>query len=98
MVWLTNNDFVTIIYGLARTGASEFEIVNHIINPILFLLKQIGILIPFFNFYFVLIKKIKLKINIKNKKLLFLIFVSLVPIALMFLTSAITGSKIELCG
>ena len=48
LVWLTNNDFVTIMYGLARTGASEFEIVNHIINPILFLLKQIGILIPFF--------------------------------------------------
>ena len=95
LVWLTNNDFVTIIYGLARTGASEFEIVNHIINPILFLLKQIGILIPFFVLCFFLIKKIKFKINIKDKKLLFLIFVSLAPIALMFLTSVITGSKIR---
>ena len=95
LVWLTNNDFVTIMYGLARTGASEFEIVNHIINPILFLLKQIGILIPFFVLCFFLIKKIKFKINIKDKKLLFLIFVSLAPIALMFLTSVITGSKIR---
>ena len=95
LVWLINNDFVTIMYGLARTGASEFEIVNHIINPILFLLKQIGILIPFFVLCFFLIKKIKFKINIKDKKLLFLIFVSLAPIALMFLTSVITGSKIR---
>ena len=95
LVWLINNDFVTIMYGLARTGASEFEIANHIINPILFLLKQIGILIPFFVLCFFLINKIKFKINMKDKKLLFLIFTSLVPIALMFITSVITGSKIR---
>ena len=33
--------------------------------------------------------------SFKDKKLLFLIFVNLVPIALMFLTSMLTGSKIR---
>ena len=90
-----NNDYITITYGLARTGAEEFELLNHLINPILFILKQIGILLPFFILCFFLIKKIKFKINLKDKKLLFLIFISLVPLALIFITSIITGSKIR---
>ena len=44
---------------------------------------------------FFLIKKFKFKISLKDKKLLFLIFVNLVPIGLMFLTSMLTGSKIR---
>ena len=95
LIWLTNNDYVTIIYGFARTGAAEFELLNHIINPIIFLLKQIGILIPFFILLFTLINKIKYKFNLKDKKLFFLIFINLVPLFLMFATSLITGSKIR---
>ena len=44
---------------------------------------------------FFLIKKFKFKISLKDKKLLFLIFINLVPIGLMFLTSMLTGSKIR---
>jgi hypothetical protein len=44
---------------------------------------------------FFLIKRFKFKISLKDKKLLFLIFINLAPIALMFLTSFITGSKIR---
>ena len=44
---------------------------------------------------FFLVKKFKFKVSLKDKKLLFLIFINLVPIALMFLTSMITGSKIR---
>ena len=33
--------------------------------------------------------------TLKDKKLLFLIFINLVPIGLMFLTSMLTGSKIR---
>jgi len=44
---------------------------------------------------FFLVKKFKFKISLKDKKLLFLIFVNLVPIILMFLTAIITGSKIR---
>ena len=95
LVWLTNNDYITITYGLGRTGTEDLQIINHIKNPILFILKQIGILIPFFILCFVLIKKIKLKINLKDKKLIFLIFVNIVPIILILITSLLSGSKIR---
>ena len=94
-IWLTNNDFVTITYGLARSGAENFQLLNHIKNPIMFILKQIGILIPFFIFCLVLLKKFKIKINLKDKKLIFLIFVNIVPIILILLTSIISGAKIR---
>ena len=44
---------------------------------------------------FFLIKTFKFKISLKDKKLLFLVFINLVPIGLMFLTSMLTGSKIR---
>jgi len=93
LVWLTNNDYATITYGLARTGLENSSLINHITYPLIFLGKQIGILIPFFVMSFFLIKKFKSKVSLKDKKLLFLIFINLVPIGLMFLTSMLTGSK-----
>ena len=95
LIWLTNNDYATITYGLARTGLENSSLLNHITYPLIFLGKQIGILIPFFIMSFFLIKKLKFKISLKDKKLLFLMFVNLVPIGLMFLTSVITGSRIR---
>ena len=95
LIWLSNNDYVTITYGLTRTGLDNSSFLDHIIYPLIFLGKQVGILIPFFIMSFFLIKKFKFKISLKDKKLLFLIFVNLVPIALMFLTSILTGSKIR---
>ena len=94
-VWLYNNDFVTIFYGLKRTGLEESNISDHFINPIIFLLKQTGILIPFFFLIWLLIKKVKFKINFKDKKLIFLIFINFLPIVLVFITSVITGAKIR---
>ena len=95
LIWLTNNDYITITYGLTRTGLEDSSLVDHIIYPLIFLGKQAGILIPFFIMSFFLVKKFKFKIPFKDKKLLFLIFINLVPIGLMFLTSIITGSKIR---
>ena len=95
LIWLNNNDFITITYGLARTGLEQSSLIDHIKFPLIFLLKQIGILIPFFLLIFLLAKKIKLKINLKDKKLLFLLATNILPIVLMFLTSVITGSKIR---
>ena len=95
LIWLINNDYVTIIYGFARTGLENSSLLDHIIYPLIFLGKQTGILIPFFIMSFFLVKKFKFKLSFKDKKLLFLIFVNLVPVALMFLTSIITGSKIR---
>jgi 4-amino-4-deoxy-L-arabinose transferase-like glycosyltransferase len=95
LIWLNNNNFITITYGLARTGLEQSSLIDHIKFPLIFLLKQIGILIPFFLLIFLLAKKIKLKINLKDKKLLFLLAINILPIVLIFLTSVITGSKIR---
>jgi len=95
LIWLTNNDYVTITYGLGRTGLENSSLLDHIIYPLIFLGKQAGILVPFFIMSFFLIKKFKSKISLKDKKLLFLIFINLAPIGLMFLTSMLTGSKIR---
>ena len=95
LVWLINNEYITITYGLARTGLENSNLLDHIIFPLIFLGKQLGILIPFCIMSFFLIKKFKFTISLKDKKLLFLIFINLVPIGLMFLTSLLTGSKIR---
>ena len=95
LIWLANNDYVTITYGLARTGLENSSLLDHITHPLIFLGKQIGILIPFFIMSFFLIDRFKFKISLKDKKLLFLIFINLVPIGLMFITSMLTGSKIR---
>ncbi len=95
IIWLFNNDFITIKYGFARAGLDEGQIINHLKYPLIFTLKQIGILIPFLILVWLLIKKIPKKFNIKDEKLLFLIFINVVPIVLVFMTALITGSKIR---
>jgi len=94
-VWLYENNFVTLTYGLARTDLENSDAFAHIKFPIIFLIKQIGILLPFIFLSWLLVKKIKFKIDLKDKKLMFLIFVNFLPIMLMFLTSFFTGSKIR---
>ena len=95
IIWLFNNDFITIKYGFARAGLDEGQIINHLKYPLIFTLKQIGILIPFLILVWLLIKKIPKKFNLKDEKLLFLIFINVVPIVLVFMTALITGSKIR---
>ncbi len=94
-IWLTNNEFITITYGLARTGLEQSSLINHIQYPLIFIGKQIGILIPFLILTWLLVQKLTFKINIKDKKLLFLLSINILPILLMFLTSVIAGSKIR---
>ena len=93
--WLVDNNFVTIFYGLNRSGISELNLINHFKNPLIFLLKQSIILIPFLFMIFIIIKKLKFKINTSDKKTLFLISINLIPILLMLITSAFTGAKIR---
>jgi 4-amino-4-deoxy-L-arabinose transferase-like glycosyltransferase len=95
LIWLNNNEFITITYGLARTGLEQSSLIDHIKFPLLFLIKQVGILIPFLFLVWLLIKKIKFKFDLKDKRLLFLLAINILPILLMFLTSVITGSKIR---
>jgi 4-amino-4-deoxy-L-arabinose transferase-like glycosyltransferase len=95
LIWLNNNEFITITYGLARTGLEQSSLIDHIKFPLIFIIKQVGLLIPFLFLVWLLIKKIKFKFDFKDKKLLFLLAINILPILLMFLTSVVTGSKIR---
>ena len=46
-IWLYNNEFITVKYALARTGLEQPDILDHVKFPFLFIIKQIGVLIPF---------------------------------------------------
>ena len=93
--WLFENNFITIFYGLDRSGVTEFNFIDNFKNPLIFLFKQIIILIPFFLMVYVIIKKIKFKINTKDKKIVFLLSINLIPISLIFATSVFTGATIR---
>ena len=93
--WLFKNNFVTIFYGLKRSSLTDVTWIDHLENPLIFLIKQILILTPFLIIILALLKKINLKLNIKNKKFLFLISINLIPIVLMLITSIISGAKIR---
>ena len=95
LIWLTENDYITITYGLHRTGTGNQNFLDHFLHPIIFLAKQIGILIPFFAMFLILLSKFKTKFNFKDQKLLFLLSISILPIILVFLTSLIMGVKIR---
>ena len=96
LIWLSDNDYITITYGLHRTGSVDTNFFRaHLSNPLIFLGKQIGILVPFFIMFLFVVSKLKAKFNFKDKKLLFLLTINLVPIILMFLTSMLMGVKIR---
>ena len=95
IIWLTENDYVTITYGLLRTGSEETSVLSLIKHTAIFLAKQIGILLPFLLMIFVLVKKFKININLNDEKLLFLLSINLIPIFFIFLTSFTMGVKIR---
>jgi len=97
LIWLVENNYITISYGLHRTGSvlNDKDLIDHIIYPLSFLLKQIGILVPFWIMLLMLISKLKFKLNFKDTKFLFLIFINFFPIILIAVTSLLTGSKIK---
>ncbi len=95
LIWLFQNDFVTIKYAFNRAGLVDYSFLNHFKFPIIFLMKQIGILIPFFVLCYFIIKKIKIRFDIKDKKKYFILLINFLPIVLMFVTSLVTGSKIR---
>ena len=96
LIWLVDNNYITVTYALHRTGIEDSNFfISHISFPSIFLGKQIGILIPFFVMFFFIISKLKTKINFKDKKLIFLIVINIAPIVLIFLTSLFMGVKIR---
>jgi 4-amino-4-deoxy-L-arabinose transferase-like glycosyltransferase len=96
LVWLNNNDFITLTYGMHRTTLESSTLLNHIQYPFIFILKQIGILAPFWLLLFMSVKKFKkVNLNFKDKKIIFLFFINFIPLLLIFITSLILGAKIK---
>ncbi len=93
--WLVDNDYRTIAYGLKRTSFENSALLNHFIYPLKFIFKQIGTLLPFFILLSLILKKFKFKLNQHDKKSIFLIFITSVPILLMFVTSLIFAANIR---
>jgi 4-amino-4-deoxy-L-arabinose transferase-like glycosyltransferase len=95
LIWLTENDYVTITYGLHRTGTEDPSLLNHIKHPLIFLIKQIGILIPFILMFLFLTNNLRSNLEFRDDKLVFLISITALPILLVFLTSIFMGVKIR---
>ena len=94
-IWLIENDFKTITYGLKRTNLVDNNFLNHLLFPLKFTFKQIIILIPFFALLSLIITKIKIKFNFRDEKLIYLMSVTIIPILLMLLTSLILSANIR---
>jgi 4-amino-4-deoxy-L-arabinose transferase-like glycosyltransferase len=95
LMWLADNDYKTIAYGLKRTSLENSTLSNHFIYPVKFIFKQIVTLLPFFILLSLILKNFKSKFNQKDKKLIFLIFITFVPILLMLITSLIFAANIR---
>tara|TARA_B100001093_G_scaffold516823_1_gene596603 strand:+ start:467 stop:1858 length:1392 start_codon:yes stop_codon:yes gene_type:complete len=101
LYWLYNNEFKSVGYAIFRSfddplsGINEIKLFDHLLYPLIFLIKQIIILIPFLVILKFLIISFKVKINFKDKKLIFLFTIFILPIILMFLTSLLGGIRIR---
>ena len=93
-VWLFENNFVTINYAFQRTGIQESTFITNLKNPFIFILKQIGIIVPLIFLFYLLIDKKKFDFS-KLKTNHFLLSINLIPIILILLTSVLTGAKIR---
>ena len=68
LIWLIENNYITLTYALHRIATDVPNYLNHLYYPLIFLGKQIGILIPFFIMFIFVISKFKIKFNLKDKK------------------------------
>ena len=93
-IWLYKNNFSTITYGLKRSSLGNTELIDNLINPIIFVFNQLIILLPFLIMVFVLFKKVKF-LKLKNQKIIFLFTITFLPFILIFFTSFFTGAKIR---
>ena len=94
LIWLSQNEYVTVLYGLSRSNIETGNFINHLINPLIFLTKQIIILVPIMLMTYALLRKVKVNIN-SNNTLIYLICINILPFILMLLYSLLTGAKIR---
>ena len=71
------------------------KLFDHLLYPVIFLVKQILILIPLLLLIRIVISSYKIRIDFKDRKLIFLFFITFIPIILMFITSLIGGIRVR---
>ena len=59
LFWLFENNFSTIIYAIKRSSVEQQSFIHHLINPLIFLVKQIGILLPLIIMSYLILSKKK---------------------------------------
>jgi 4-amino-4-deoxy-L-arabinose transferase-like glycosyltransferase len=98
IIWLIDNNFETINYALKRSGLESKNLISHLLSPLSFIFKQIGMTIIFFLTLFTLItfKKFK-KFNLKlmDRKLIFLLCINILPLLIILFISLLSGAKIR---
>jgi len=98
IIWLFDNNFETMNYAFKRSGLENKNLINHLLSPLSFIFKQIGMTIIFFLSLFTLIayKKFK-KFNLKlmDRKLIFLLCINILPLIIILFISLLSGAKIR---
>jgi hypothetical protein len=101
LYWIFNDNFTSIEYALFRSFGDPLSEINNfkysanITYPFIFLMKQLLILVPFFLMLSTILNRLKITINFKDKKLIFLFSITILPIILMFFTSLFGGVRIR---
>ena len=99
--FIFDTDFRSIEYALFRSfgdplsGVGNLKILDHLVYPLIFLIKQTFIFIPLLILLSFSLSSFKISINLNDKKLIFLFTVTLLPIILMALTSLFGGVRIR---
>jgi hypothetical protein len=101
LYFLYDNNFRSIEYAFFRSfsdplsGINDIRLFDHLFYPLIFLIKQIAILTPLIILIYLIIADFKIKQNLKDQKFVFLFSIAILPILLMFLTSAIGGVRVR---
>ena len=96
--WLFENNFITISYVLMRTGIESKNFLNHVLNPIYFIFKQLSMMLFFLITFLSIIsfKKIKkFQFKILDKKIIFLVTITILPFIIVIFISFLSGAKIR---
>ena len=80
-----------------QSGIEEKYLIDHFLKPLIFLFKQMGMLLIFFLTFFLVLNLNKKKINFKkiSKKRLFILSISLLPIFIVLIVSVLFGARIR---
>ena len=97
--WLIKNNYSTITYGFSRVEVQNLSFLTaHLLNPLVFIIKQLILFVPFILFFLFLTLKIKTKLNLKNKKLAKVLFLSISSNTSSCGDSKLLDLRLEQCG